>query len=82
MVTGKDWEDQRFDRPGFHPKDPLSFPGLGEIGRFWRDLEALGQVVTMQLRHDKVLEARFFGVTTCGSFGSSPMSFPWAFLLL
>jgi hypothetical protein len=61
MVTGKDWEDQRFDRPGFHPKDPLPFPGLGEIGRFWQDLEAPGQVVTMQLRHDKDLKARFFG---------------------
>jgi hypothetical protein len=60
MVTGKDWEDQRFDRPGFHPKDPLPFPGLGEIGRFWRDLEAPGQMVTMQLRHDKDLKARFF----------------------
>jgi hypothetical protein len=34
MVTGKDWEDQRFDWPGFHPKDPLPFPGLGEIGPF------------------------------------------------
>jgi hypothetical protein len=61
MVTGKDWEDQRFDRPGFHPKDPLPFPRLGEIGRFWRDLEAPGQVVTMQSRHDKDLKARFFG---------------------
>jgi hypothetical protein len=61
MVTGKDREDQRFDRPGFHPKDPLPFPGLGEIGRFWRDLKAPGQVVTMQSRHDKDLEARFFG---------------------
>jgi hypothetical protein len=55
MVTGKDWEDQRFDRPGFHPKDPLPFPGLRDIGRFWRDLEAPGQVVTMQSRHDKDL---------------------------
>jgi hypothetical protein len=61
MVPGKDWEDQRFDRPGFHPKDPLPFPGLGEIGRFWRDLEAPGQVVTMQSRHNKDLKARFFG---------------------
>jgi hypothetical protein len=61
MVTGKDWEDQMFDWPGFHPKDPLPFPGLGEIGRFWQDLEAPGQVVTMQLMHDKDLEARFFG---------------------
>jgi hypothetical protein len=43
MVTGKDWEDQRFDRPGFYPKDPLPFSGLGEIGRFWRDLEAPGE---------------------------------------
>jgi hypothetical protein len=61
MVTWKDWEDQRFDRPGFHPKDPLLFPGLGKIGRVWRDLEAPGQVVTMQSRHDKDLKARFFG---------------------
>jgi hypothetical protein len=29
MVTGKYWEDQGFDRPGFHPKDPLPFPGWG-----------------------------------------------------
>jgi hypothetical protein len=82
MVTGKDWEDERFDRPGFHPKDPLSFPGLGEIGRFWRDLEAPGQVLTMQSRHDKDLEAHFLVVTTCGSFGSFPLSFPCAFPLL
>jgi hypothetical protein len=61
MVTGKDWKEQRFDRPGFHSKDLLPFPGLGEIERFWRDLEAPGQVVTMQLRHDKDLDARFFG---------------------
>ena len=60
-VTGKDWEDERCDRPGFHPKDPLPFPGLGEIGRFWRDLKAPEQVVTMQTSHDKDLEARFFG---------------------
>jgi hypothetical protein len=60
MVTGKELEDHRFDRPGFHPKDLLPFPILGEIGRFWRDLEAPGQVVTMQWRHDKDLKARFF----------------------
>jgi hypothetical protein len=61
MVTGKDRENQRFDRPGFHPNDPLPFPGLGEIGRFWRDVEVLGQVVAMQSRHNKDLKARFFG---------------------
>jgi hypothetical protein len=60
-VTGKDWEDQRFDRPGFHPKDPLPCPSLGEIGRFWGDLEAPGEVVTMQSRPDKDVKAHFFG---------------------
>jgi hypothetical protein len=33
-VTEKDWADERFDWPGFSPKDPAPFPGLGEIGRF------------------------------------------------
>jgi hypothetical protein len=60
-VTEKDWGEQRFERSGFRPKDPLPFPGLGEIGRFWRDLKAPEQVVTMQSRHNQDFEARFFG---------------------
>ncbi len=51
----------RTDRPGLNVRTSIPFKGLGEIGRYYRDFEIPGQVVTMQASYDAELENRFKG---------------------